>query len=82
MNQIHAYKIGLNWHREGAGRPPKKILQIDKNNQVVACWQSIAECVAQLCLDRANLQRVLRKSPHYKTCKGFKFEYADEYKYL
>ena len=76
MNQLHAWRIGLQVVSGKAGKPKRKIVQYSKEGKVIKVWDSIAEC-AHAFGDKStgNLQKVLHHLAHYNTYHGYKFEY-------
>ena len=77
MNQLHAYKTGLNWHRENAGRPKRPIILVDKMGNIIK-FPSIADATRFLGLKRnTNLIKVLKHKYNCKTIKGYRAFYDD-----
>lgn len=77
MNQLHAYKIGLNKRSDKAGKQKRKVVLTSSNGEI-KLFDSIASTCAFLGINNnSNLLRVLRKCAHYNTIKGYKAEYYD-----
>ena len=77
MNQLHAYKTGLNWRRENAGRPKRPITLVDKMGNIIK-FPSIADATRFLGLKRnTNLIKVLKHKDNYKAIKGYRAFYDD-----
>lgn len=79
MNQLHAYKLGLNRVTGRAGKPKRPIYLIDENEKRLY-FESIAAARDFLGYKRsAPINRVLRKySKYYTTVKGYRVEYAQD----
>lgn len=76
MNQLHAYKIGLNVHSPKSGKPKRAIKLIDKKTREELSFESIAQAVSFLGKScGANLMKVLKNYPHYNTIKGYYAKY-------
>lgn len=75
MNQLHAYKIGLQKSHIG-GKPMRKVI-LAKGDKKIS-FKSVAEA-ARFLHDEggSNLNRVLKKQRHYNTIKGYKAEYGN-----
>lgn len=43
MNQLHAYKNGLNHHGEAAGRPKKPVIKISLDGNIIQKYNSVKE---------------------------------------
>ena len=77
MNQIHAYKMGLNKHSENAGRPKRPVRLVDKRGKVLR-FPSVAEAAIFLKeTSNSNLISVLKHKIHYNTIKGYRAYYDD-----
>ena len=76
MNQLHAWRIGLQVVSGKAGKPKRKIVQYSKEGKVIKVWDSITECAHAFGDKRTcALQKVLHHLAHYNTYHGYKFEY-------
>lgn len=74
-NQIHAYKIGLNKVTGRAGKPKKKVLQIDiKTGFVVNEYESLAEASRKLG-GVSNIGSCCRGKRNH--VKGYKWQYKE-----
>ena len=77
MNQLHAYKTGLNWHSENAGRPKRPITLVDKMENIIK-FPSIADATRFIGLKvNTNLIKVLKHKDYYKSIKGYRAFYDD-----
>lgn len=78
MNQIHAWRNGLQKVSGRAGRPKRKVAQFSLDGKLVKVWDSIAECARAFGNKRnASLLKVIN---HYRNCltfHGYKFDYYD-----
>lgn len=77
MNQIHAYKMGLNKRSENSGKPKRPVRLVDKEGKVLR-FSSVAD--AELFLDGKKskiLSYYLRIENKNKTVKGYKVYYDD-----
>lgn len=76
-NQLHAYKNGLNCHSKYAGRPKKKVCQIDlKTEKIINIFESIANAKTFLGVKRENISQVCNGKR--KKCLGFGWKYFEE----
>ncbi len=79
MNQIHAYKMGLNTNRENSGKAKRSIILISVAAKTELKFESIISASKFLGgkkSDRNNLLKVLsNKYPHNKTIKGYLAKY-------
>ena len=79
MNQIHAYKHGLNWRRDNAGKPKRKIRLTHSKTGEVLEFESRADAARYLGGKKChitNLGKVLSPLyPGYKTTYGYYAEY-------
>lgn len=74
LNQIHAWKIGLQKVSGKAGKPKKKVRLYKENVSLI--FESVISASKFLGLKtRTNLQKVLRNVKHYHTIKGYKAEF-------
>lgn len=79
-NQIHAYKMGLNYVTGRAGKKKKSVVQIDlKTNKVIAEYISVSEAARQNGLSEGNLGACCRGNCGRKTLKGYKWKFKEEY---
>lgn len=77
MNQLHAYKLGLNKHSEKSGKPKRPVKLIDKSGNILR-FPSVAEASIFLKETRnSNLINVLKHKIHYNTIKGYRAYYDD-----
>ena len=77
MNQIHAYKMGLNKRSENAGRPKRPVRLVDNRGKILR-FPSVAEASIFLKETRnSNLINVLKHKIHYNTIKGYRAYYDD-----
>lgn len=75
-NQLHAYRIGLNYHRERAGRPKRKVAKLDKyTREIIDIYESIADARKSLGVTSDNICEVC--NGNRKSCCGFAWEYID-----
>jgi len=78
LNQLHAWRTGLQKVSGKAGKPKRKVVQIDKEtNMPIRVWNSIVEAVHFFGKGTGNIQRVLHKKPHAITSYGYKWKYYD-----
>lgn len=78
MNQIHAYRYGLNWHRDNSGKPKKRIRLTHSKTGEVLEFDSRASAARFLGgkHNLTNLGKVLSPhNTHYRTIHGYKAEY-------
>ena len=77
MNQLHAYRMGLNKRSDKSGKPKRPVKIIDKEGRILY-FDSISALRNFFGLKRStNINKVL--SPKYKshkTIKNYKIEYA------
>lgn len=74
MNQIHAYKHGLNWHRENAGRPKRPLILTDIKTGKEYYFESRKKAAMFLGGEKyeTSLGKVLStRFKNYKTIKGY-----------
>lgn len=79
-NQIHAYKHGLNHHSEFAGRPKRKVAQIDiTTNEVIRTFNSISEATKSVTDKKySNIGECCRNKKGRTEAYGFKWEFINE----
>ena len=78
-NQIHAYKIGLNYRRENAGKPKKAVVKINPNtNEIVEEYESASEAGRQNNISQGDMSSCCRQEYGRKTFKGFIWRYKEE----
>ena len=76
-NQIHAYKNGLNIHSGKAGRPEKKVCQIDlKTGEIINIFNSISEAKKSLGVSKENISQVCKGKR--KKCLGYGWKYFEK----
>lgn len=76
-NQIHAYKLGLNVHSDRAGKPKKRVCQINLlTNEVIKIFDSIASAGRSLDLKKCNITSVCKGDR--KSCGGYGWKYYEE----
>lgn len=76
INQLHAWRIGLQTISGKAGRPRRKvILSKDGNDLIFNCVADASRFLGKG--TRANLNKVLHKEKHYHTIKGYKANYYE-----
>ncbi|MFG6409452.1 MAG: NUMOD4 motif-containing HNH endonuclease [Bacteroides acidifaciens] len=79
MNQLHAYAHGLNWRRENAGKPKRRVRLIHSKSGEALDFDSRADAARYLGGKKhhiANLGKVLSSLyPGYKTIYGYYAEY-------
>jgi len=75
-NQIHAYEHGLNHHSENAGRPKRKVNQIDiSTGKIIKTFNSISDATRAMCKSKtSNIGACCRHK--YITCYGYKWEFV------
>lgn len=78
MNQIHAWKIGLQKpHHCGGGAPKKKVALLDSNGDIERVFDSIREAsIFMGCKTPANLSHLLNGKGKLKTIYGRKFKFV------
>lgn len=77
LNQKHAWATGLQKVSGRAGKPKRKVVLRNENEELV--FNSVAETQRFLKLkSNANLQKVLHKVKHYNSIKGYKAEYYEQ----
>ena len=78
-NAIHAYKHGLNHHSENAGKPKRKVNQIDiQTGKIIRTFDSIAEASYAMCKKKSsNIGGCCRHKYGMKTSFGYKWEFAE-----
>lgn len=60
-NQIHAYKIGLNYVTGRAGRPKRRVCMIDPTTkEIVSTFESINDAERKTGIRSQNIQKVLK----------------------
>ena len=79
-NQVHAWKMGLQKVSGKAGKPKKKVLQIDINTkQVVAEYNSISEAAKAIGVKTSsNIGACCRNRYGRKTIKGYQWKFKNE----
>lgn len=71
-NQIHAYHMGLNKHSKKAGKPKRKVVKINiENNKIIKIYDSISEASRENNISKGNI---------IQTCKGFR-KHAGDFKW-
>lgn len=77
-NQIHAYRNGLSKRSEKAGRPKRKVCQIDlTTNETIRIFNSLTEASLYVSGKRtSNIRLCCNKGA--KTCYGYKWEWYKE----
>ena len=76
-NQIHAYKNVLNKRSESAGRPKRKVCQIDlKTGEIIKIFNSIADVKTYFNKNKVNISEVC--NGRRKSCLGFGWKYFEE----
>ena len=77
MNQLHAYKMGLNKHSENSGRAKRPVRLVDKKGKVLR-FPSIADAERFLdCRKSKRLSYYLNSKNHNKTINGYRAYYED-----
>ena len=74
-NISHAVKNGLLKNRDYSARY-KKVNQYDLNGNFIKTWNSIKEAGIVLGICPSTITKVCKKKMHFKTYKGFKWDYA------
>lgn len=75
-NQIHAYKNGLNKRSEKAGKPKRKVCQIDlKTGETIRIFESIADVKKHFGKNKVNISQVC--NGNRKSCLGFGWKYFE-----
>ena len=76
-NQIHAYKLGLNYVTGRAGKPKKCICQYDKNGNFIKEYNSIAEATKSLGYkSKSNISTCCKGKK--KSVGGYIWKYKNE----
>lgn len=80
QNQLHAWQMGLQKVSGKAGKPKKKVLQIDiKTNKVVAEYNSISEAGKAVGVKTSsNIGACCRNTYGRRTIKGYKWKFKEE----
>ena len=78
-NQLHAYKLGLNYVTGRAGKPKKKVLQINKGTgEVIAEYNSVADAARSVgCKSSSNISACCKNNKGRKTICGFAWKYKE-----
>ena len=77
MNQLHAYKMGLNKSSEKAGKPKKPVYQIDKyTGEIIAEFPSIAEAGKTLGMKNPSNITLVCTNKRISS-GGFKWKYVN-----
>lgn len=77
MNQLHAYKMGLNKPSEKAGKPKKPVYQIDKyTGEIIAEFPSIAEAGKTLGMKNPSNISLVCTNKRISS-GGFKWKYVN-----
>lgn len=74
------FKYNMNYgtlRERQAKKCGKKILQIDKNGNLVKCWDSIREAGRALGLHAGTIGKCCNKNPYCKTCGGYIWRFGN-----
>lgn len=80
QNQLHAYKLGLNYHRETAGRRKIPVKQFDKDtHELLNEYESIADAARNSGLSPTGIRKAIYKETWKQgVVGGFYWEFADK----
>lgn len=77
-NIRHAFELGLIKQHKGGMCPfSKKVLQKDKNGNMIRIWDSVADINREKGYSTSSIICCCNKKPYYKTAYGYLWEYKD-----
>ena len=74
-NQKHAYCLGLNRVTGRAGKPPKRVIKLSSDGQVIEIFNSIAEAGKSVNARSSNIGECCRG--HKKTAYGYRWKFME-----